>query len=307
MSIQKRIFVCYAREDENAARKLCSNLKAEGLNPWLDKESLLPGQNWRLAIQQAIRESSYFLALLSSRSVTKRGFVQREIREALEVMSELPEGEIFLIPVRLDDCKPSHQMLCNLQWVDMFPSWLTGLDRLLKVIHESKEERLKAHKYPGEERQKIPSEERQKRQKFPRKEQISYKFPDGEWVQVYKEALNGASGRSWQKAAHTWVVDFMFVIEPDWKLEEKHIFYFDIFFGKCRDARRIKDFKHAPHAEFEISGPYSTWLELIRGEFDLIRGIVLGKFKTKGDVTFIMEHGEAFQELAHVLQNIGNP
>ena len=106
MSIQKRIFICYAQEDENAARKLFSNLRAEGLNPWLDKESLLPGQNWRLAIQQAIRESSYFLALLSSRSVTKRGFVQKEIREALDVMSELPEGEIFLIPVRLDDCRP---------------------------------------------------------------------------------------------------------------------------------------------------------------------------------------------------------
>ena len=304
MSIQKRIFICYAQEDENAARKLFSNLRAEGLNPWLDKESLLPGQNWRLAIQQAIRESSYFLALLSSRSVTKRGFVQKEIREALDVMSELPEGEIFLIPVRLDDCRPSHQMLCDLQWVDMFPSWHMGLDRLLKVIHKTREERQKAP-YPRSGKQKIP-EERQKVQKHQSKRHISYKFPEGEWVQVYKEALNGVSGTSWQKAAHTWVVDFMFVIEPDWKSKEKHVFYFDVFFGKCRDARRIKDYENAPRVEFEIRGPYSTWLELMRGEIDFIRGIVLGKFKAKGDTTFIMEHGDSFQELAHVLQRIGN-
>ncbi|HAO21517.1 MAG TPA: serine/threonine-protein kinase pkn1, partial [Desulfobacteraceae bacterium] len=52
------------------------DLKNAGLEPWLDTEDLLPGQLWKTAIDKAIRESSYFLVLLSFNSVTKeKGFI----------------------------------------------------------------------------------------------------------------------------------------------------------------------------------------------------------------------------------------
>jgi len=40
--------------------------------------------------KQEIRNSSHFLALLSSNAITKRGFVQKEINIALEVIDEIP-------------------------------------------------------------------------------------------------------------------------------------------------------------------------------------------------------------------------
>ena len=43
----KKIFVSYAREDLKTAKKLHTDLKAHGFDPWLDEENLLAGENWR--------------------------------------------------------------------------------------------------------------------------------------------------------------------------------------------------------------------------------------------------------------------
>jgi hypothetical protein len=72
-----RVFISYARQDTEAANRLYNDLKLSGLEPWLDTESLLGGENWRISIKEAIRNSRYFVALLSSNSVEKIGYVQR--------------------------------------------------------------------------------------------------------------------------------------------------------------------------------------------------------------------------------------
>ncbi len=69
----KKVFLSYAREDLEIAKKICNDLTDKGVNVWLDRNApLLPGQNWVYAIRQAIDESSHFLALLSSNSVSKK-------------------------------------------------------------------------------------------------------------------------------------------------------------------------------------------------------------------------------------------
>lgn len=129
-----KVFISYAREDIDYAKRLFNDLRKASFEPWLDCESLLPGQRWEPAIEQAMRESRYFLALMSSRSSAKRGFVQKELSKALDLLEQLPEKDIFLIPARLDDCEPSHSALRGVQWVDLFPSWETGLERILRAL-----------------------------------------------------------------------------------------------------------------------------------------------------------------------------
>ncbi|MEN6427362.1 MAG: toll/interleukin-1 receptor domain-containing protein, partial [Phycisphaerales bacterium] len=129
-----KLFISYAHEDHDAARRLFKGLTEAGLEPWFDEESLLPGQKWRPAIQAAIREARYFVALLSSNSISKKGFVQKEISEALDVLDEYPESDIYLIPVRLDECTPSHSRLKDINWVDMFPDWARGFQKLLLAV-----------------------------------------------------------------------------------------------------------------------------------------------------------------------------
>jgi hypothetical protein len=134
MTIRPQVFICYGREDEEYARTLNQDLKDAGLNTWFDKERLLPGQKWEIEIRKAIKESRFFIALLSSRSVGRRGFVQKELAQALDVLDEFPESAIFLIPARLDDC-PLPTKLRKLHWVDMFPSWSDGLEILKRALN----------------------------------------------------------------------------------------------------------------------------------------------------------------------------
>lgn len=129
-----KIFISYAREDLDSAKRMFDELKNAGFEPWFDKECILPGQRWEVGIERAIRNSHYFIAFLSSNSVAKRGYVQKEIRRALSMLDQIPEADIFLIPARLDDCYPSHSALEQLNWVDMFPDWEKGLEKIMKVL-----------------------------------------------------------------------------------------------------------------------------------------------------------------------------
>jgi hypothetical protein len=128
------VFLSYAREDIKQARRLFNDLRKLGVAAWFDEEYLLPGQKWKVTIRQAIRDSRFFLALLSTNSLNKRGYVQKEVREAFDIMDEYPDSAIYLIPVRLENCSPSDDRLSNLHWVDMFPVWEEGLARILKVV-----------------------------------------------------------------------------------------------------------------------------------------------------------------------------
>ena len=129
-----QVFISYAKEDELLARRLYTDLTAAGIECWIDSECLMPGQDWKVGIESAIRKCRYFLALLSHRSVTKRGFIQRELRQAIEVFDEFAPDDTFIIPVRLEKCEPRQMRLAQLQWVDLFEDYGKGLLRIRNTI-----------------------------------------------------------------------------------------------------------------------------------------------------------------------------
>jgi formylglycine-generating enzyme required for sulfatase activity len=126
-----KVFLCHTSGDKPAVRELYHRLRAEGFNPWLDEEKLLPGQDWQLEIPQAVRSSDAVVICLSRRAVTKAGYVQKEIRYALDVADEQPEGAIFLIPLRLEECEVP-QRLRRWQWEDLFRE--QGYERLVRAL-----------------------------------------------------------------------------------------------------------------------------------------------------------------------------
>lgn len=114
-----RIFLIYAKEDKERVEKLYDELKESGFKPWLDTKELLPGQDWRQSIKKAIEESDLALACISKNSVNKRGFVQSELKMALDFLEERSEGFSPVIPVRLEETEVPDR-LKNLQWIDLF-------------------------------------------------------------------------------------------------------------------------------------------------------------------------------------------
>lgn len=115
-----RVFLCHASQDKSSVRELYNHFLAEGwIDPWLDEGKLLPGQDWRTAIEEAVESSDVVIICLSKNSVNKEGFVQKELRYAREISLEKPDGTIFLIPLRLDECDVPRG-LRFIQWTDYF-------------------------------------------------------------------------------------------------------------------------------------------------------------------------------------------
>jgi formylglycine-generating enzyme required for sulfatase activity len=114
------VFLCHASQDKPVVQELYQRLCAEEwIEPWLDVRNLLPGQDWRIAIEEAVENADNVIICLSNNSVSKEGYVQKEMRYAQEISLEKPEGTIFLIPLRLDECEVPRG-LRFFQWTNYF-------------------------------------------------------------------------------------------------------------------------------------------------------------------------------------------
>jgi formylglycine-generating enzyme required for sulfatase activity len=100
------------------------------VDTWLDKEKLLPGQDWEYEIRKAVREADVVVVCLS-KQFNQAGFRQKEVRLALDTAMEKPEGEIFIIPARLEKCD-TLESLRKWHWVDLFEN--DGYEMLMRAL-----------------------------------------------------------------------------------------------------------------------------------------------------------------------------
>jgi hypothetical protein len=130
---QRRLhaFLCHSSDDKPAVRDLYQRLSAQGVAPWLDEEEILPGQNWDLEITRAVRTTDVVLVCLSRGSINKVGYVQKELKRILDVADEQPEGKIFVIPLKLEECELPER-LRGLQAVKLFEG--RGFERLMRAL-----------------------------------------------------------------------------------------------------------------------------------------------------------------------------
>jgi len=125
-----KIFLCHAHADKQKVRELFLRLTKDGVDVWLDREKLLPGQDWEMEIRKAVREADVVVVCLS-KQFNSVGFRQREVRLALDTAMEKNKDEIFIIPVRLEECD-TLESLKKWHWVDLFEE--KGYDRLALTL-----------------------------------------------------------------------------------------------------------------------------------------------------------------------------
>jgi hypothetical protein len=97
-----QIFLSYASPDQARVLPFFDGLKQNGFNVWIDCRCLMPGQNWDFELKRALEKSSLVIIFLSNNSVNRRGYVQREIKIALDKLSEKLIDDIYIVPVLLD-------------------------------------------------------------------------------------------------------------------------------------------------------------------------------------------------------------
>lgn len=114
----KDVFISHAKEDYLEAEKLYDFLTTKGYLPWLDKKKLKVGANWDYEIKKALKESTFVILLLSSTSVKKRGYVQKEYKYAVEYSESKLIDDIYIIPILLDKCEVP-EPLSKFQWIEI--------------------------------------------------------------------------------------------------------------------------------------------------------------------------------------------
>ncbi len=126
-----RIFLCHSSADKPAVRELYQRLSADGIDAWLDEESLLPGQDWQREVPRAVRQSHAVIVCLSKGSINQAGYLHKEIKFALDVVDEQPEDTLFLIPLKLEECDVPERLS---RWHSVNLLSPSGYDRLLKAL-----------------------------------------------------------------------------------------------------------------------------------------------------------------------------
>ena len=77
-----RVFLSYDHSDAELAERLASKLKSAGVDVWLDKDEILPGDAWAEKISDALKSSRAMIVLLTTNSL-RSPRVLNEIEYAL--------------------------------------------------------------------------------------------------------------------------------------------------------------------------------------------------------------------------------
>jgi len=138
----RQAFISYVRENEGDITRLCNCLEAAGINVWLDKKDIKPGEFWPVAILEAIQSGTCFLACFSIESEGKKlSHMREEIYMAIEAGKLLPLDQKWIIPIRLSECViPPYNLgggrvLKQVQYVDLFTDWDEGIRKLLESLN----------------------------------------------------------------------------------------------------------------------------------------------------------------------------
>lgn len=115
-----RVFLCYEERYEKAIYDdLYFKLNSKNYEPWMAKYDILPGANREFEIRNAIQDAAVFLLCLSSKSMEEYGDFQEAIKLARKKQNRMPSNQIFIIPLRLEDCEVPGE-LADLYPIDWF-------------------------------------------------------------------------------------------------------------------------------------------------------------------------------------------
>ena len=103
----RAVFVSYASEDAEAARRICDALRGIGLEVWFDQRELRGGEAWDQRIRREISDCALFVPIISANTQARlEGYFRREWKLAIARTHDMAEEKAFLLPVVIDDTSP---------------------------------------------------------------------------------------------------------------------------------------------------------------------------------------------------------
>jgi TolB-like protein len=138
---QGAVFLSYASEDADAARRICEALRAAGIEVWFDQSELRGGDAWDQMIRHRIRDCALFLPIISAHSQARlEGYFRREWKLAVDRTHDMADEKPFLVPITIDATRETQAKVPEafraVQWTHLpqqsVPAEFTG--RILKLL-----------------------------------------------------------------------------------------------------------------------------------------------------------------------------
>jgi TIR domain len=135
------VFISYSRCDQEVVDRIAKRLRAQGLTVWVDRDDIQPGQRWKPAIKEAIRNGAAFLACFSQESLSlQRSYMNEELVQAIEEIRIRSRDQKWFFPLRIDECQipdlaiGGGESLSDLHHLDLFPNEEHSFQKLVESI-----------------------------------------------------------------------------------------------------------------------------------------------------------------------------
>ncbi|HYC09247.1 MAG TPA: TIR domain-containing protein [Steroidobacteraceae bacterium] len=100
------VFLSYASQDTEAARRICEALRATGVEVWFDQSELRGGDAWDHSIRRQIKTCALFIPVVSRHTRARdEGYFRLEWKLAIDRSHLMAATKTFLLPVVIDDTR----------------------------------------------------------------------------------------------------------------------------------------------------------------------------------------------------------
>jgi tetratricopeptide (TPR) repeat protein len=104
MTRNQAIFLSYASQDADTARRICEALREAGLEVWFDQSELRGGDAWDQSIRKQIKECALFIPVISASTDSRpEGYFRLEWKLAVDRSHLMADDQPFFVPVILGD------------------------------------------------------------------------------------------------------------------------------------------------------------------------------------------------------------
>ena len=98
------IFLSYASQDAEVARRICDAMRSAGLEVWFDQSELRGGDAWDASIRKQIKECALFVPIISATTNSRsEGYFRLEWKLAVDRSHLMADDQLFFMPVMIDD------------------------------------------------------------------------------------------------------------------------------------------------------------------------------------------------------------
>jgi hypothetical protein len=132
-----QVFLCHSSDNKEIVQALYQRLLMTGFQPWIDKKSLVPGEQWEKTIRETLDKTDVVLICLSQAFSKVNRYVQIELEYVIKVANKQSTGAKFLVPFKLEECEIP-ELLLKFHTVNGFEE--EGYELLVKALNNRAKE-----------------------------------------------------------------------------------------------------------------------------------------------------------------------